>query len=147
MKKIILIAVITFMLASFGYSQNKAEAITGLWYTEEKDSKIEVYKKGDSYFGKIVWLSDSVGPNNDIRRDVNNENEELQRRPLLGLTIVQELEWDAAEEEWNNGEIYDPRSGNTYSAYAKLEEPNKLKLRGYLGFSLLGRTTYWTRAR
>lgn len=133
------------MLTSFGYSQNKADAITGLWHTEEKDSKIEVYKKGGAYFGKIVWLSDSIGPRNDIRRDVNNEDEERQKRPLIGLNIVKELEWDAAEEEWNNGKIYDPRSGDTYSAFAQLEEPNKLKLRGYLGFSLIGRSTYWTR--
>lgn len=132
---------------TLGYSQDSSEAITGLWYNEPKDAKIKVYKKNGAYYGKIVWLSDSVGPENDIRRDVNNDDKSLQNRPLIGLNILQNMKWDNKEQEWNDGKIYDPRSGNTYSAYAKLVEPGKLKLRGYIGFSLLGRTTYWERIK
>ena len=49
------------------------------------------------------------------------------------------------EGKWSGGTIYDPDSGHTYSCHLELLEANKLKLRGYFGVSLLGRTQIWTR--
>ena len=50
-------------------------------------------------------------------------------------------------DEWTDGKIYDPESGKTYSAYMKLENKDKINLRGYIGISLFGRTSEWTRQR
>jgi len=55
------------------------------------------------------------------------------------------LTWDAEKKEWNNGEIYDTREGDTYSLFARLKDENTFDLRGYIGFSLFGKTTSWTR--
>lgn len=124
----------------------QADKILGIWYNEPKDAKIEVYKKGDLYFGKIIWLKNNA---NDMggspRQDLKNPDPKKQQRPIVGINIVTDLKWDSEDEEWNDGEIYDPRSGNTYSVYAQLESENKLFLKGYIGFSLIGRSTYWTR--
>jgi uncharacterized protein (DUF2147 family) len=50
------------------------------------------------------------------------------------------------KDEWEDGTIYDPKNGKTYSCYIRYAEyPNLLKIRGYIGVSLLGRTTYWTK--
>ena len=64
-------------------------------------------------------------------------------QPIEGLVIVRGLSKDG--DEWNDGKILDPKNGKLYKCYITLEEENKLKLRGYIGFSLIGRTEYWNR--
>jgi len=59
------------------------------------------------------------------------------------LVIVRGLSKEG--DEWTNGKILDPKNGKLYKCYIALEEENKLKLRGYIGFSLIGRTEYWYR--
>lgn len=118
--------------------------VLGIWFNEEKDAKIEIYKEGDQYFGKIVWLNEPIDPDTGKPKlDDENPDEELQTRPIMGLLLVKGFEWDG--ELWDDGEIYDPKSGSTYDCYMKLENKDKLKVRGYIGISLIGRTTHWTR--
>ena len=47
------------------------------------------------------------------------------------------------DDEWSDGSIYDPKNGKTYKCYIKFDNPQMLKIRGYIGVSLLGRTTHW----
>jgi len=132
----------------FAAKAQSSQDIVGLWYNEPKDAKIEVYQAANGPFeGKVVWLKDSIAPGGGVRLDVNNDDPQLQERPLIGLLIIKKLRWDTDEKRWDDGQIYDPRSGDTYSSYAELEKPDTLKIRGYLGFSLIGRTTYWTRIK
>lgn len=124
----------------------QADKILGTWLNEPKDAKIEVYQKGDKYFGKIIWLKNNVNEDGSSPKlDSKNEEESLRKRPIVGINILQDLEWDQDDNEWDDGEIYDPRGGTTYSLYAKLEDANTLYLKGYIGFSLIGRSTTWTR--
>jgi uncharacterized protein (DUF2147 family) len=62
----------------------------------------------------------------------------------MGMLLMTEFEFDG-DDEWEDGEIYDPKSGNTYSCYMKFDSENVLKVRGFIGISWIGRTTYWTR--
>lgn len=130
-------------ISSFG----QADKIIGTWKTEGGKSKVKIYKEGGAYYGKLIWLKDSLEANGQPNVDNNNPDPELQDRPLQGLNIIKKLRWDAADEEWDDGEIYDPESGNTYSVYAYLKDPNTLYLKGYLGVSLFGRSTLWQRVR
>ncbi len=126
----------------------QADDILGIWFNEPKDSKIEIYKKGNAYYGKVIWLKDNTNDDGTAPKlDKNNEDPKEQVKPIVGKVIVHNLVWDEDDTEWDDGEIYDPRSGNTYSAYAKLESPDVLFLKGYIGFSLLGRSTYWTKVK
>ena len=79
------------------------------------------------------------------KKDKENSDKELRSRPVLGLEILTGFVFD--DDEWEDGDIYDPKNGKTYSCYMKFNDDTKdeLKVRGYIGFSLLGRTTYWTR--
>lgn len=135
---------INLLLQTFTIN-SKADDIVGVWLTEKKESKIEIYKKGNKYFGKIIWIKETVGPDGKEKLDVNNPDANKRDRPLLGLTLLKNLTWDADEQEWNEGEIYDPKSGNTYSMLAKKQGQKQLYLKGYIGVSLLGRSTIWTR--
>jgi len=123
----------------------KADDVLGTWFNEEKDAKIEIYKEGNKYFGKIIWLEEPIDPETGKPKlDDKNPDEVLQKRPVMGLLLVKDFIFDG-DDVWDDGEIYDPKSGNTYSCYMKFESPDKLKVRGYIGVSWIGRTTYWTR--
>ena len=145
MKTLAMVAVM--LLAGLtAHAQSKADDILGVWWNAEKTSKIEVYKTGDKYFGKIVHLESPNDANGKPRVDKDTPDAKLKSRPLMGLVILNNMKYDG-DGEYEDGQIYDPKSGKTYSANAKLVNKNKLDLRGYVGISLIGRTSTWTRAQ
>ena len=75
--------------------------------------------------------------------DKNNPDDDLKSRPLVGMELLSDFEFD--DDEWEDGEIYDPESGKTYSCEMTLDG-NTLNVRGYIGVSWVGRTTEWTRS-
>jgi uncharacterized protein (DUF2147 family) len=142
-KKILL----TLLLASFSFSsfseKFKADDIVGFWLTKEERAVIEIYKEGESFEGKLVWLIDiHTGKKKEIL-DVNNPDNKLQKRSLQGLKNLEGFKFDG--DEWTGGTIYDPKKGKTYSAKMKLESKDELHLRGFVGIPLFGRTSEWKR--
>ncbi|MBD3669968.1 MAG: DUF2147 domain-containing protein [Gammaproteobacteria bacterium] len=126
-----------------------AHAIVGTWLTGDKTSRVEIKPCGDEYCGTIVWLEEPAYPADDEmagepKVDRNNPNESLQGRPILGLPMLEGFHY-AGDGVWKDGTIYDPRNGKTYSCKMTLVDDKTLKVRGYIGFSLIGRTTVWTR--
>ena len=145
--KIIATSILAFitMLSFSAYSQNKADDIIGIWLTGGKEpAKIQVYKSGEKYYGKIIWLKNPT-ENGKQRVDANNPDEAKRSNPIIGLVMLTGFRFDG-DEEWKGGSIYDPESGKTYSSYMYLKDRNTLKVRGYVGISLFGRTEVWTRA-
>ncbi len=120
-----------------------ADAIVGQWLTEEGTSKIEIYRSGDEYLGKIAWLKEPEKEGKP-RVDELNPDEKLRTRPLQGLVILRGFSYDG-DNEWTGGRIYDPKSGNDYKAKMTLVDPKTLDLRGYVLIPLIGRTSRWTR--
>lgn len=140
MKKITILLV--FLTLSF-YS--KAQKITdGTWNNVEKDGKISFYMEGDKLFGKIVWLEKPT-ENGKSRLDVNNPKANLKTKPLMGLVFLKDFEKES-NNSWEDGTIYDPKTGKTYSSTINMVNANQLDIRGFIGFSLIGRTTTFTRA-
>jgi uncharacterized protein (DUF2147 family) len=120
--------------------QLRAQEIThGQWWNEEKEGKIQFYEQGGKLYGKIVWLKDG-----DLK-DKNNPDPKLRDKPLVGLTFLKGFTADG--KDWKGGQIYDPKSGKTYSATIKWAGKNTLNVRGYIGVSLVGRTTRFTRVQ
>lgn len=126
-------------------AQNGADAITGLWNNEEKDAHFKIYEEDGEYFGKIVWLEKPIDPETgEPKVDDENPDEDLQDRPIKGLVFLKNFKYKG-DNRWEDGEIYDPESGKTYDAYIEMKSPDKLKVRGFIGIAMLGRTQYWTR--
>ena len=99
------------------------------------------------YYGKIVWLKEPLDEiTGEPKLDDENEDPALRSRPVMGLMLLRDFEFDG-DDEWTDGKIYDPKNGKTYSCYMEFRDDSKdnLKVRGYIGFSMIGRTTYWTR--
>jgi uncharacterized protein (DUF2147 family) len=78
--------------------------------------------------------------------DAQNPDPKLKNRPLLGLVFMQGFKYDD-ENKWDDGKIYDPESGKTYSCYMKMASANAMEVKGYIGFSLIGKSQTWTRVK
>lgn len=124
----------------------QASEPTGLWWAEGGFAQVEIQRCGEALCGEVVWLRHPFDEHGCELRDVENPEPELRGRPVIGLTILRELQASPEDPtEWNGGEIYDPGGGRTYSAVLEMESPDRLRVRGYLGIRLLGRTTTWIR--
>ena len=93
---------------------------------------------------RIVGSPDDPENRNPSRLDAENPDPALRSRPLRGLVIMTGFRYEG-DGEWTGGRIYDPNSGNTYKGTIRVVDSITLKLRGYVGISLLGRTDTWTR--
>ena len=138
------VLVLTVLVNLKVYAQkHHPDDIIGNWLNEERTAKIQIYKEGNTYSGKIVWLKEPIDPTTGKpKTDKLNPDVKLTNTPLLGLCIMKKIVFDG-DEEWNGGTIYDTKNGKTYRCYLKFDSPLILKLRGYIGFSLLGRTSHW----
>ena len=136
--------IVLFLVSLKVLSQNKADDIMGIWLTGGKEpAKIQIYRSGDKFYGKIIWLKNPTD-NGKQRIDANNPDKSKRNNSIVGLVMLTGFKFDG-DDEWKGGDIYDPESGKTYSSYMYLKDKNTLKVRGYVGISLLGRTETWIR--
>ncbi len=124
-------------------STTNGQTIIGQWETyddktKEKKAVIEIYQTNNRYFAKIV--KSFIGEKNAIYETCKGTKKD---KPIIGLVIIENIKKDG--NEFIGGSILDPENGKTYTCYLKLMNTNKLKVRGYLGFALFGRTQYWIR--
>ncbi len=144
---ILLLGVMMVMPATQLFSQNKADDVLGVWLNEDKDAHVEMFKRNGKIYGKIVWIKEPIDAETGKPKvDKHNPDAALKTRPTLGLEILTGFIFDGSD-EWSGGEIYDPKSGKTYSSYMIFDKKDVLKIRGYIGVALLGKTTCWTRVQ
>jgi uncharacterized protein (DUF2147 family) len=122
----------------------QSQSVIGKWKTiddatGEAKSIVEVFSKSGKIYAKVVDILDPATKNNLCKQCSGDD----KNKPILGLTIIKGLSKDGSE--YNSGEILDPKNGKLYKCALTLESKDKLKVRGYIGFSLLGRTQYWHR--
>ena len=135
------INIFVYVLTIF-FSQN--QDVQGLWITEDdetgkKKSEVLIYKEGNRVYGKIINLLLPQDKGKLCLKCIG----ENKNKPIEGLLILKDLILE--EDTWEGGTILDPKSGKIYDCYISLEDDNTLKVRGFLGFSLLGRTQIWKR--
>ena len=132
-------AMMLLLLSAQLHADNDPQsAILGNWLTEPKDGIIEISRNGDLYQGRII------GGSEHGKLDSNNPDPAKRGQALRGQVIMHDLKYDG-DSEWSGGTIYDPKSGSTYKCKLELRSDGTLKVRGYIGFSLLGKTQIWTR--
>ncbi len=121
------------------------DAIERVWYNQEKTAKVQVFKATDGkYYGKIVWLKEPNNEEGKPKVDKNNPDKAKKGTPLMGLQLLKGFKKDG-DTEYEDGTIYDPKNGKTYSCKIN-RKGETLEVRGYVGISLIGRTTIWTKA-
>lgn len=117
----------------------------GLWSTEDDQGRVQISQCADSLCGDLVWLEEALDEQGEPRLDVHNPEESLRSRPLEGLRIVWDMQPAGDGKTWKDGRVYDPESGKVYQGRITLEEQDVLKLRGFVGAPMFGRTSTWTR--
>ena len=115
--------------------------LLGVWIPKEKDSHVEVFKDGDKYYGKVIWMQEK----DNGKLDTNNPDDKLKTQPILNMVFLKDFKEDEPGKEWSDGTVYDPHNGKTYSAKIYYKNNDTLELRGYVGIPLFGRTETWTR--
>jgi uncharacterized protein (DUF2147 family) len=131
MKKILLLIAILLSTGQTVYSQ-RADDICGYYlctdpFTDEK-SQLQIYSVGNgTYEGVVTWI----------------ENPKL--RHYVGLICIKDLHFNADKNEWQDAKFINPKRKGNYRAYMSFVSDNQLKIRGYWGISVLGKTLYWTK--
>ena len=144
-----LFVIFAAMIAANGLS---AQTVIGKWKTIDDETNreksiVEIYKGEDGkIYGKVVELFRLPDEDQDPKCDECDEDDPRYNQRVKGMVILEGLVADEDNaKKWEDGEILDPKNGNVYSCYIELVSDKKLKVRGFLGFSLLGRTQYWYR--
>ncbi len=116
----------------------------GVWRNE--DATFEIFENQGRLSGKIISLKEPQTPEGKEKLDIHNPDPSKRERPIVGLVFMSGFS-RKSDARWEDGTIYDPKSGNTYSGSMELEGPETIKVRGFIGISLMGRTDVWTRVR
>jgi uncharacterized protein (DUF2147 family) len=137
-----IIIMLLFSMFLFGQSQT----VVGKWKTIDDEtgkakSIVEIYEKSGKIYGKVI---DILEQENKKKICVNCSGDDKDK-PILGMIVIKGLSKEGTE--YTNGKILDPKNGKLYKCYITLETKDKLKVRGYIGISLFGRTQYWYRIK
>lgn len=120
--------------------------ITGNWINTDKDGHIKIFSSYGKFYGQITWLKT---PNDSLtgkpQLDVHNKDPKQRSRPVLGMVILDGLVFDADQQEWSGGTIYNPKTGSSYDIYCTMKDKNTLEMHFYLGLRSLGQLFYWNR--
>ncbi len=146
MKKCLLVAIALIFSYMASYAQSGADAILGVWLTGTGKGHVQIYKQGNQYFGKIVWLKEPNDTDGKPKVDKNNPDAKKRSQPILGLINLRNFAYDD-DNVWEDGKIYDPEAGKDYSCKMTLKDANTLDVRGFIGISLIGRTDTWKRVK
>ncbi len=125
-------------------AKNNTDDILGEWRTQSRESIIEIYRDGDSYGGKVIWTENPNDENGQPKKDILNPDPTKRNNLFVGTVIMKGFTFDG-HETWKNGEIYDLTHGKTYKAQITLKDANTLKMRGYIGSPIFGKTVTWKR--
>ena len=142
MKKITTTLLFAFV-GMLAFSQTNSD-IVGQWYNAEKDAVITLFEENETVSGKITWMEFPNDDNGNPKTDPLNPDEKLKSRARMGMVMMTGFAYDE-DNVWNDGELYDPKRGKTYSGMMTLKDKNTIDLRGYIGFSFIGRSSTWTR--
>ncbi len=128
-------------------AQNNTDAIVGKWMSEEKNLLVEVYKVNTEFKGKIIWFDDTDDKSRPYytRLDSRNPDKNLKSRKIIGMEVLHGLIYNANEDEWQDGKIYDASSGKDWNAKVWIAKDGSLKVRGFWHFEFLGQNICFTK--
>lgn len=131
-----LIIATLLLLSANVMAQTNADKIVGTYTTEGNKGKVTIKKTNDKYFGTLIWT------NIPDAKDIKNPDKSKRNNLIAGTVILKNFVF-AGNNVWDDGTVYDPESGKTYSGKITLKSDGTLSLRGFVGISAFGRTSVW----
>ena len=146
MKKTFALTAILLMilLPNNAHIIDEADKIIGLWLTQCKDGNVEIFKVGNKYHGRLKWATDMYNTDKTSKIDVNNPDPRLKNRPIHNFVFMNDFEYK--DGIWDNGKIYDARTGESYDCFMKYVN-GKIIIRAYIGMHVFGRSEEWERIK
>lgn len=134
--------IFTLFFCQIGFSQT----VFGKWktiddVTGKEKGVVEIFEHKGKVYGRIIEIFEAEKKH--LKCELCDGDD--KNKPLLGMNIIKGLKKDG--EEYNSGKVLDPKNGKLYKCYITLEEKDKLKIRGFIGISIFGRTQYWYRIK
>lgn len=143
MKNIILISLF-LVISILAFAQTNADLV-GQWYNAKDDIVVTLFEDRQTVSGKVTWMKFPNDENGNPKTDLLNPDESLRNRESVGMIMMTSFAHIAGN-VWDNGDLYDPKKGKTYTGIITLKDENTLNLRGYIGLSFIGRySSTWTR--
>ena len=146
-----LFALIALLAAPSALAQlpSAAQGYLGRWQTVDDEtgetkSIVEIYEQNGKAFGRIVRLLPTASNPNAICSPCASDYEGSN---MQGVVILRDMEWNVGDNQFSGGTIRDPKTGRTYRCKMSLDGPTQLRVRGFIGVSLIGRTQVWRRAQ
>jgi uncharacterized protein (DUF2147 family) len=146
-KQVLLVIAIAFLLLPLSMTAQKD--IVGTWKTIDDDgvtekSYVQIYKEGNVYKGKIIDIIKTEDKNNKCTKCATDDPR--YNKPIVGMIIIDKLK-KVDDNEWDDGEILDPSSGSVYDCKMYIDAKGDLIVRGYMGWSLIGRSQTWKKQK
>jgi uncharacterized protein (DUF2147 family) len=140
----LILALASSAILSIVAKADEGSSPVGLWKTQ--DAQVEIFEADGKLNGKISALNKEYTSDGIEKTDISNPDPAKRRRPLIGLVFMTGFTREGSG-RWDHGTVYDPKTGNTYASFLEYDGGDTLKLRGYIGISLIGRTAVWTKVK
>ena len=132
------IFIVSSLLAGVS-SYAQSDILPGIWVTEGSKSKVEIFKSGNSYAAKIIWLAEANNEEGLPKTDKKNPDPALRSRPIIGLVILSDLKLENGV--WKGSKIYSPERGEYIDCSLKLQDGYTLRITATKGF--FSTTKFW----
>jgi uncharacterized protein (DUF2147 family) len=121
--------IILLFLFPFVATATLPDDIVGVWFTENDESKVQIYKVGNEYFGKIIWLKEPNDKNGNPKRDIKNTDPAKRNNPAIGIMVLKNMRF--TDGKWK-GIIYGPKRGREANCTLTLKDMD----------TIVGKATY-----
>ena len=97
------------------------------------NSKVKIYKHNDGYRAQVTWVDNLKKEDGSYRLDEKNPDKNKRSVRADQIVLIEKVTYDAKDNVWTNGKIYDPTNGKTYKVKLWFASDKVLKMRGYIG--------------
>lgn len=146
MLKLVLTSILLQLVIILPSVAQDGDSVLGFWQSEHGSVRVHIYKNGGTYDGKLVWLKEENNSAGKPKIDLNNPSDQLKSKPIKGLEVLKDFKY-SKDGVWEEGTVYDPRSGKTYDCKLSMVSSDKLEVRAFYGISLIGKTQSWSRVK
>lgn len=128
-------------------AQTSKDDVLGRWISTDKSVAVNVYREGNNFKAKVIWFDERLGSGTPMNThiDSHNPNSKMRNRKVIGMDILENLNYNPTNQRWENGKIYDASSGKTWDTFAEIQKDGKLFVRGFWKFTWIGKTLYFKR--
>ena len=142
--RVLFASVVLSAIPLIAMADRPSDPAHGYWLTENRKAIVQLAPCGADTCGRMVWVANPIDEAGRLKRDDKNSEAAKRARSICGLELVGGLR-KTDDGTWQDGWLYNPRSGETFSAEVRALSPSELEVRGYLGVPVLGKSQVWTR--